>query len=473
MPKILDKIITAVLVLFFAVNSFALMSKDDVGTTTANFLKLGTGGKANAMGEAVTALVNDSTSVCWNPAGMNYIAKNSISLMHATYIEGMFYDYLTYAQSFGSLGYIGVGVQYFNYGNTIETDALGTELAEFASYDLAFTASYATKLMDIPVGVSVKYIMSKLKNDASAIGFDIGAQLPLIGNSVVLGLLVQNLGMQMTYVDTANNLPMNIKAGLGLKLTNDLSVEVDASLPSDNAVIIGGGLEYQLVFNKEMTIAVRGGYNTRTADTGGINGFTGGIGFKMKDVGLNYALVPYGELGYSHRMSVDFAFGLTVHDEELAEAERQAKLSNLRASIKTAKESGKITLAVMDFVSKGNTGTQAKSVADFVSSSIAKSDRVVIVDRVNMALLVKEQMLQKTGITEAEKAVEVGKMLNVQKIVTGSVEKLGDRYYIDVKVIEVETGKINYGDTKEVSSENELFNGSKDVSNKILESFGK
>ena len=41
-----------------------------VGTTIANFLKIGVGPRAVAMGSAFSAVANDASAVYWNPAGI-------------------------------------------------------------------------------------------------------------------------------------------------------------------------------------------------------------------------------------------------------------------------------------------------------------------------------------------------------------------------------------------------------------------
>ena len=44
------------------------------GTTTANFLKLGAGARAEAMGGAYAAVADDATALYWNPAGLTRIS---------------------------------------------------------------------------------------------------------------------------------------------------------------------------------------------------------------------------------------------------------------------------------------------------------------------------------------------------------------------------------------------------------------
>ena len=41
------------------------------GTTAAQFLKIGIGPRAIAMGSAFTATANDLTAIYWNPAGLS------------------------------------------------------------------------------------------------------------------------------------------------------------------------------------------------------------------------------------------------------------------------------------------------------------------------------------------------------------------------------------------------------------------
>ena len=55
--------------------------------------------------------------------------------------------------------------------------------------------------------------------------------------------------------------------------------------------------------------ALRGGYNTRTAgDVTGFTGFSFGVGLNYDKVGFDYALVPFGDLGLTHRMSLSLHF---------------------------------------------------------------------------------------------------------------------------------------------------------------------
>ena len=55
-------------------------------------------------------------------------------------------------------------------------------------------------------------------------------------------------------------------------------------------------------------MAGRAGYNTENINTGGLNGFTAGVGIRYRDYSIDYAFVPYGDLGSTDRVSISVAF---------------------------------------------------------------------------------------------------------------------------------------------------------------------
>ena len=111
--------------------SFASFSKDDAGTSTAQFLKLGAGARASAMGDAFVGISDDATAVYWNPAGLNQIENKSVSLMHGFWFEEIFYDWVSYIHPVEDIGTFWLGVQYLSYGDILETDETGLEGSNF------------------------------------------------------------------------------------------------------------------------------------------------------------------------------------------------------------------------------------------------------------------------------------------------------------------------------------------------------
>jgi TolB-like protein len=103
-------------------------------------------------------------------------------------------------------------------------------------------------------------------------------------------------------------------------------------------------------------------------------------------------------------------------------------------------QEGKPTVAVLDFEGRGITQLEAATLTDRLMSELAKTEAVILVERQQVDEILKEQGFQQSGCTTVECAAEVGALLGVQKMVAGSVGKIGETYTIDAKMFSVETG---------------------------------
>ena len=102
--------------------------------------------------------------------------------------------------------------------------------------------------------------------------------------------------------------------------------------------------------------------------------------------------------------------------------------------------SGKITVAVLDFEGRGISKLEAATLTDRLSSELANTNAVILVERGQMSEILNEQGFQQSGCTSAECAAEVGALLGVQNMISGAFGKLGKTYTIDAKMFEVATG---------------------------------
>jgi len=217
-------------------------------------------------------------------------------------------------------GTLGIGVSMLSMGTMDKYDNTGARVGNetFTASDRAITLSYAKALkagsMPLNVGINLKSISSAIDSvSASAIGADIGAQLKVKGEKMKVGLAVQNIGSGMKFAlpvatdSAADPLPMNIKAGtayrVDLNKNSDLLIGLDINMPSDNDTRINFGTEYALRVGKEFGLAGRAGYRSNTKGLTGLAGFTFGVGFGFKSYSLDWAFVPYGELGDTNRIS--------------------------------------------------------------------------------------------------------------------------------------------------------------------------
>ncbi|MCK4640300.1 MAG: PEGA domain-containing protein [Candidatus Marinimicrobia bacterium] len=108
--------------------------------------------------------------------------------------------------------------------------------------------------------------------------------------------------------------------------------------------------------------------------------------------------------------------------------------------ISLAQES--VTIAVLKLRPSGIQESEAEILTDYVRSILVEMNLYQVVDRGKMNEILKEQEFQLSGCTSTECAVEVGELLGVQKMLTGSVGKFGKLFTIELRMINIETGRI-------------------------------
>lgn len=99
-------------------------------------------------------------------------------------------------------------------------------------------------------------------------------------------------------------------------------------------------------------------------------------------------------------------------------------------------------MAVMDIVN--NTGEHAsftEGMPDMLITELMATGDVKLVERTKVQTAMKALKLEASGLTE-ERNLELGKWLGVDGILFGTFNKVGEHYRLDVRAIDVQTGKI-------------------------------
>ena len=105
--------------------------------------------------------------------------------------------------------------------------------------------------------------------------------------------------------------------------------------------------------------------------------------------------------------------------------------------------SSKIFLAVMELDNRGGlSSSECSLLSDSIRQELFSTGKYRIVDRKNMDQILKEQGFQLSDCTSQECAVQVGKLLGVEKMVVGSIGKLGQKFMLNLQLLSVETGEI-------------------------------
>ncbi len=124
----------------------------------------------------------------------------------------------------------------------------------------------------------------------------------------------------------------------------------------------------------------------------------------------------------------------------------------------------KIALAVLDFQSTGGlTNNEVSTLANRFRGILVNTQKFDVIERNKMNDLLKQQNFNLSdNCNSAECAVQIGQLLGVEQMIAGDLGKLGETWTIDLRLIDVETGKI-------LSTKSQDFKGEIDGMLKIMQ----
>ncbi len=288
-------------------------------TSAAQFLRLGFGARSLGMAGAYAAVGEGAEAAYYNPASYAQASPGGeVSLSHTWHVQDTGLTQGAYARR----GW-GVSFTWFSAGDLEGRDDLGNPTGTFTAEDAALTAGAGFRWRGAAVGASVKGVRQRIRDSgATAAAADLGLLYPADPLAPMrLGLSVANLGSKIKFEAEAYPLPVTWRAGLAMRPGEGSTLlALQADINNDGGSSLGFGAEYRPVEE----LALRGGYRTSSSDqrdailgselgssTSGIDGLYGfymGIGFEIRGVILDYALLPYGDLGSSHRFAVGMKF---------------------------------------------------------------------------------------------------------------------------------------------------------------------
>jgi len=277
-----------------------------VGTSAADFLKLGPNARAVALGNAYVAVADEASAIYWNPAGLGQLRNKEFTASYLSYVEGIHSGFLGFIYP-RRAGVCGIGLNYLTTSieRVKELDAsLGQPLyekdGEYTAGAFVLFLSYARRISNnLSLGLNLKVINEKLDDrSANAYALDFGSLWwKILGTPLRLGFNIQNLGTKLA----SDSLPLNFKLGIAYSLLAErLLTGLDCNYSLDEDLRIALGVEYCL---KEMFF-FRAGYEYGND----LSNLSGGLGMKYRGYNFDYSIVPYKDFGLAQRLSLSKKF---------------------------------------------------------------------------------------------------------------------------------------------------------------------
>lgn len=117
------------------------------------------------------------------------------------------------------------------------------------------------------------------------------------------------------------------------------------------------------------------------------------------------------------------------------------------------KDVKKYTIAVSTFEANNSKPDLARAVTDMLAGKLFAIDSFILLERSQMDLIMQEKGISTQQVTDVNEAARIGKILSVQKMVVGSLSKLGNAYRLEVRVVNVESGSVDLSLSEETADE--------------------
>jgi TolB-like protein len=134
----------------------------------------------------------------------------------------------------------------------------------------------------------------------------------------------------------------------------------------------------------------------------------------------------------------------------------------------------KTKIAVLDFQLQGDSFENqdlGAIVAEWFITSMVKEGRFDVVERRLLQKIISEQKLAMTGLIDTSSATQLGKLLGVKVIISGSVMKLKNMVEINARIIDVESASIIAAENVRSSRNGNLQALGDEMSRKIIKNF--
>jgi len=99
-------------------------------------------------------------------------------------------------------------------------------------------------------------------------------------------------------------------------------------------------------------------------------------------------------------------------------------------------------IAVLELQGQGVSEAEARTLTDRLRSRLVNTNAFHVLEREQMDEVLNEQGFQQSGCVSDECLVEIGRLVGVEQMVGGSIGKIGQTYTLDLRIIDVTSGRI-------------------------------
>ncbi len=309
----------ACLLLFTPLFNFPLYAGE--GKSGLQFLRIIQSPKSASMGETGVGFYgNLQDSLSLNPASLSLLRHKEVSFTYNMWVEDISMQQISFSRPTQKMGSFAASLSMLSVKPFESYDNSGNETGKIEIRDLSFQIAHSRRLYGqwsdkrygLFAGAGVKYAEEKLETvKANTILFDGGLlyMKKLKDSRLGIGLSFMNLGSGLKFDKDRDPSPAVYRLGANYQMRfygDYLSFSADLKKNSDNKKLMPS---YGAELTLKRVLAIRMGY-IPNRDVG--NGIRLGVGFNLKNIRLDYAIVNYVKFSYAHRIGLSYSFGKPV-----------------------------------------------------------------------------------------------------------------------------------------------------------------
>jgi len=290
-----------------------LLSFTYLNASVYDFLDVGISARANAMAGGFSAVSNDIDMLSWNPSGIHGIEKGMLSTSLLLYVADIKFGQLQYGFGKGK-NTLGFKLGYVNYGTMEKRGINNEDLGSLTPMNILFISGLSHSISeDLSAGIGLKFVYEKIDSFISyGAGVDMGIQYFMRERNLTFGVVSKNLGKEIkAHSEEKGSFPFSITGGVSFHPIDAINLNFDLTRTfSDSKSIAKLGAEWWVI----PMFALRAGYSNAgeelKTDYGSdiFCGISCGFGVSWKNMCLDYAILPKGDLGLSHSISISHIF---------------------------------------------------------------------------------------------------------------------------------------------------------------------
>ena len=264
--------------------------------------------RSSAMGSAFVGVADDASALLTNPAGLVLLNRGELALNSDFWLVNTFQESVVAGIPLSPGWGLGLGAQYLDYGTFEGRDETGSLIGNYTASRWSGVGGLGFEIWKgFSLGIDLQVDGSNLAGTNSSAwigqvgllwntdsGFRLGASYGGLG-------LASSVGLVETDFEIGGSYPISLSS------QSRLLTAASGSFESGGVNQLEAGLEYAI----DQRLFLRAGYSEPLQANAltGLSGLTAGVGFVLNDFFFDYAFLPYGDLGESHRISVGYNLG--------------------------------------------------------------------------------------------------------------------------------------------------------------------